>query len=1092
MKNLSIYKASAGSGKTYTLTLEYLRLLFRADIKFYNILAVTFTNKATNEMRDRILAALYGLSVQNSKYDGYVEVLQKDFPNEDIQKRATNLLDNILNNYGMLKINTIDTFFQSIIKSFTYEMNLASGYNVELDFNYILSNAVAQLINDYQTNPDNKETYKWIKKFIDSRTDDGKQWDIQSELESFATKGIDDYFLSMDNDEIEQLSDFKAFDNYSDSLKKLITQTESRVTELSEQIAATVAKHGYSPDDFSYGKTSAISSLVKLAKDESKKYELGTRISEAVLSNDFSKWIAKKDTDAAGKEACIADGVATCTIEIYNLLCGAQSADYYTAKVIAKNISSYALLVSIYQYVRNYCNEQNVFPLKFSMPFLKKMIGEDDAPFIYEKIGTSINHFMIDEFQDTSNINWQNFKPLVANALGNGEKSIIVGDVKQAIYRWRNGDWNLLANTIQKHDFPSIWKENPDFSNTNWRSDRNIICFNNWFFNACIQFVGGFMASKNYPTNDFITNLTNIYGPDAHQRVPESKASQNNGYVEVKLFDNDDADTTDTIAQYVVETIDKVAQQGYEPKDIAILIRRKGDATPIIKALCKAQIDHPEHKERYQFTSSDSVVLGSNTALQLIVATMKFLLASSLKEEQQNIARAQVYLLYNKLKNSNNPSYMPNISLQNIAGDSFFNNLPNGLRTLTENYTFKSISQITSELISILIGQRDELGDDFPFITAFEDEVFNFYSKNVANLQSFIDWWDEKGSEKSVQLSEAQNAINIVTIHKSKGLEYKIVLLPYTNWKKNYKSTELAWIKPLKEPFNNAPFNFPNSRIPISLNQDLEKTHYAEYYINEQFMECIDNLNLLYVAMTRAVNGLFICCDYKKPKNNKLGDSLVSYLIHEMATNTTSVANDEELCLQKIDDTTNALGFLKHASNTNNSFDYLPLTSNCNNTSANIGIYTSNQDYFKNLDKKQDINFGTLLHLIYENIICPSDIENAVDAAIDEGLAQPEQRDELVDNISKQIANAPATWFGNNKIMTEQPILHNDEVIRLDRIVETDDQLIVIDYKFTHEQTNSHITQVRKYMDALQQLSNGKKVCGYVWYPLKQQIVEIQ
>ncbi|MBU0763441.1 MAG: UvrD-helicase domain-containing protein, partial [Bacteroidetes bacterium] len=441
MSKLKIYRASAGSGKTYRLTYEYLRLLFRNPFSYRNILAVTFTNKATGEMKKRILKELSSLA--NGETTNMADAIAEEFKltPAEVQVKAREILNKLLHNYSRFSISTIDSFFQEVIRAFARETGLHAGYNIELDNEKVLSEAADRLLSDVR---DNEPLRKWLMRFAEEKIRDGKSWNLKYDIQKSGYEIFREEYRSFDAAIAKKLADKTYLDKYMTDLQKVINNFENSMQQFGIEGLKIMKKYGLTPEDFSYGKTGIAGYFVKLGEKSS--FEPLKRVLDGIGHPD--KWYTKSSPDTAAIVAAFEEGLDDLlvkAVEYYN----GHVRDYNTACSIISHLFILGILADLSEEIREYANEKNIFLLSDAVILLRDIIADNDAPFIYEKTGAVYKHFMIDEFQDTSRLQWKNFSPLVGQSLSEDNTSLVVGDVKQSIYRWRNSDWNLLATEVE-------------------------------------------------------------------------------------------------------------------------------------------------------------------------------------------------------------------------------------------------------------------------------------------------------------------------------------------------------------------------------------------------------------------------------------------------------------------------------------------------------------------------------------------------------------------------------------------------------------------------------------------------------------------
>ena len=1064
MNSLTICKASAGSGKTYKLTGEYLKLAFDPHISFRNILAVTFTNKATSEMKKRILNAIYLIS--KGKETGYEAELCKKFgySANELQEEAKKLLNLMLNQYSYFKISTIDSFFQQVIKSIAYELDLDSGFTLELDTQSVLETAVSRLIDDFGTNSDETE---WIMQSVGENIDKGNRWKISDDVTKFAK-------AAFDNISEKQNADNQSFQEYKKLLNKITSDFVSELRKLGAQGSEIIRKAGLNPTDFSGG-----------SRSFALKFELYANASLNNISNltdtminaasNVDKWYSKTSPLKNNIIACVNGGLMQILGDICALLTGDRFKQFCTATAALKHINKYALAYKVYELQKQICEEQNLFLLQSTMPFLKGMIDESDTPFIYEKFGYSLRHFMIDEFQDTSTLNWDNFYPLIKNSTDAGHKSLIVGDVKQAIYRWRGGDWNLLDNSIEGQFNGRVDVETLEH---NWRSCENIVKFNNWCFSSIFDMLNNEIenqtASGKYEKS-FGEIFRRTYG-QVLQKVPDKNIGTG-GYVSVESFEGKAEEYKERACQWVIDQLDELAELGYAPGDIAILVRGNKLGTLIANYLAKAQNDAPEKAGRYRFVSNESVLLGNNQAVRLLVAAVQFLISPD-----DTFAQGQLIWLYFMLSKGQKAA---SEAIQQLPPENgaelVWSLLPEDFAKLKTSYMQLDIVQLCSRLNRILLNPTNPT--DVPFLNEFEDRVQTFNERNGSNLQMFINWWNDVGYKQAIAMNEHQNAIQIISIHKSKGLEFKAVIIPFYSWSNN---SDIIWCETDEEPFNRyKPF-------PISFSAEAASTCFSKDYYKEHFMRHIDNLNILYVALTRASRDMRICTMAPPEKNNGFKDDLILPTMIAQYANSPAAEETGIMCTD--DGSRITIGkpepYVSEIGNEESFNITLPSTTLSDNK---ISIVCHSDDYYSNVDfdREKKINLGRLYHHIFEYIITADDVENAVSTVANEGFITTEEVPEYISTVNSFIARQP-DWFSTNwETLTEQSImLANGDIKRPDRILESDTEVVVIDYKFTSFHNPEYNHQVSVYADALRHLTN-KKVRGYLWYVWPNEKVEV-
>jgi len=767
-------------------------------------------------------------------------------------------------------------------------------------------------------------------------------------------------------------------------------------------------------------------------------------------------------------------------VNFYNENC----TNYYTSQSILKYIYTLGILTDIAVKLRSYCEEQGVFLISDAAKLLQLIIDENETPFIYEKTGSIFKHFMIDEFQDTSHIQWHNFRPLIGNSLAEGNSNLLVGDVKQSIYRWRNSDWKILAENVN-NDFKQFTID-PKSLNTNWRSRKIIIDYNNsvfWFGAHVLQ--QKFNEFAENPTA-FDNKIINAYS-DIFQHSPINKTNEG-GFVQHCFIPKSESDDNwkEDVKKRLPKILEDLQDNGLRLNEIAILVRKGSEGQEIADTLIKYKKTLAKDSPyRFDFISNDSLYLRNSTVVPIIIAVLNFLLH---KDDDINTTHLiwayQNIILHKNITETDIHEFLKNYPaserdkrLQKFLPASFINSI----ELLKQLPLFELIDRIITTL------NLQNIKQDIPYLQAFQDLVLNFSRSKASDIHSFIEWWNEKGYQQTLKISESQDAIRIITIHKSKGLEFKAVIIPFCNWEIDHKSqpANILWCKPDREPFNKIEL------LPVKYAKELTKTIFAANYLDEKMHAFVDNLNLLYVAFTRAEQALFTFSPDKQKLNsiNTVGDLL--QFVYSNSVNYPAKENYETIdftAFYNKEKNEFALGELQNFSSKQKEINEEITINNYQSFDIEnkLRVKLHDNSFFTGKENTafSRVNHGKLMHEIFENITTEKDIPGIIEKMVFEGKLSTHEKEKLNSKINDLFKNDQVkNWFSNDwNVKTEvEIVLNGGKTARPDRVLIGKNKVVVIDFKFGEQEEEKHHAQVKKYMQLIEEIEN-KPTEGYLWY----------
>lgn len=1054
LEHLHIIKASAGSGKTHRLTGEYLHLLFAQPNNHRHILAVTFTNKATDEMKSRIVEELHLLS--SGKSSAFLKELMRDFSLDELTVRsmAKRILETILHDYSSFSISTIDKFFQQTMRAFTREMGLAGGYNVEVDHSSLLMETVDLMLSELDK-PENKILSEWLLQFMQDSIEEGKSWKIDREVMELSEQLFNETYKSFTAEEQAAFQNKEQLSEYKKILIRIIRDYENELKKTGTRAISIMENNSLEPSDLKGGSRSQFFKFMRIA--EGGIPDLPPSFYK--FPDNLEEWYAKKTaTDIIIKiENAYNAGLNDCVkqvIEMYD-----NNMQYLTAKCILQNYYTLGILNDIKNRLRKLQQENNTLLLSDTTELLNDIISGTDSPFIYEKTGTRITNYMIDEFQDTSRMQWNNFKPLVDESLSSGNFNLIVGDVKQSIYRFRNSDWRLLEEQVEE-DFSSDYI-NKHVLDTNWRSDAKIVEFNNLFFNKAPLILQDYFNNSNSIDEDESSDqISNAY-TDVYQHLPEKK-KESGGHVKITfLKDDKENDWKAEALERLPYEIESLQDQGFSLKDIAVVVRWNKEAVLVAEKLLKYKEEHPDSRYRYDIISNEALIIGSAQSVKSAIALMNHFRNPS--DELYLMTAVYEFLRY-KYK------YSPDEAITAYREDTK-GEFPEEYRSKIAELSTMSFYDMIESFFSLFTHESDE--NENAYIQAFLDIALKFSEDKSADLNAFLDWWDEKGCNKALYSPEGQDAIRLITIHKSKGLGFGAVIMPFLNWDLDHtRNSDIIWCKPDVAPFNLL------GVVPLKYSKILSDTIFREDYLEEKMFTYIDNLNLLYVAFTRAKHRLILFTPYKE-KNDKLSN--VSHLIRETVTDNqlsqVSFTEGDTECLFEL----GSPDKLKSSDTEKEVKTYrtgkwhsIPFNDRLKLRLNSIGFFSD--------DGSRD--YGKLMHEIVSNVKTISDIPQAIEKKISEGEINESEQERLTTELTDYLSlPAASDWYsGKYNVLNEAQILHPLKGIsRPDRIMIAQDEVIIVDYKFGESEDRKYNRQVQRYIKSIEEMGYPN-VKGYVFY----------
>ncbi|WP_010519566.1 UvrD-helicase domain-containing protein [Croceivirga radicis] len=992
-----ILDASAGSGKTYQLVKIYLKKILADSTTrgFRSLLAITFTNKAVAEMKDRILNSLYtfskdlALTQENSMF---IELTQElGLTPEALQRKAKFTLKEILHNYAFFEVATIDKFTHKIVRTFAKDLKIAQNFEVVMDTDQLLDEAIAQLY--YRIGSDEQLT-KTLVSFALEKVDNQKSWNVTFDLKKIGQLLFNEnHFI-----EIEKLQNLTIsnFEEVKTSLKEKITIKENGLKSLAEELLSLFEQNELEHSDFSRGSLPKF--LTKVAAQDFN------------LSFD-TQWVQNIDSLPLYPKKCeqhkqeIIDGLQPKIAEDFKKIeAGFYQIQFYTN--VYKNILPLTVLNEIAKELQDISVKKRKLHIAEFNKLIASQIKDQPVPYIYERLGERYRHFFVDEFQDTSAMQWQNLIPLMANGLeslnekGENGSVLLVGDVKQSIYRWRGGNPEQFVQLLNGDSAPFSVPVQTNRLASNYRSHKTIVDFNNSFF----QHVSKYLNNQNFRS---------IYQSESSQEPTNDKE----GYVQISFLAAEQEEIA--YCECVLADIDQLKNKGHLYKDICVLARNNKHAVEVANFLSEHQIP---------IISNEALLLENNEEVSFVLSFFKFLL-----EPEE---RAYAFEILNYLGNKHLLGY-----------DFILANLETLYTFLLEQhqldcYLLTNFSVL--DIAEILIAAFDLAPTSHVHLTHLLDVIMDYQEKENTDLYGFINYWNSKNN-LAITVPTNLNAVSIMTIHRSKGLEFPFVLFPFATSKLNDKAkTDKLWIPDQENAIPHL------EKLLVNGNKDLLNHSVSSAAILEQEYQLaeLDNINVLYVALTRPVKGLFIYTDQKQKEG--YGAFFESYLKEQNLWSpdkqTYQYGNIPESTTVKKKEDSSIIPYLYRS-------EEPPYT------------YSISQTIFWDDDTQSSVEKGNNLHTILEDIHTQKDIEPTIKKSIDLGLignAEAKAIESLLENLVSHPKLAP--FFASDTIgYNEVELLDTSgQIVRLDRLVIVGKNAIVIDYK-TGKESLYHQKQLQKY-----------------------------
>ncbi len=1079
--SLVVYKASAGSGKTFTLAVQYIKLLITTTPQEYrHTLAVTFTNKATAEMKERILEQLYGISRSLRSSESYLDALMADCEDrhgmseeeyrQDIRRRCGMALHEILHDYSRFRVETIDSFFQSVLRNLAHELGLSARMQVDLNDKEVLNQAVDNIVDDLGRK--DGDILPWINNYIKERIESGEKWDVRDDIKQFAKCIFREDYMRRDEGLRQKLTsgeNLKAFRSEMHLLEKEITgQLEAATERITEEIRAS----GIDFDTHvSYGKsfTGFLSKVQHfretLSKPATGDYFWGDRLEK--LTGDPTAFLKKEYR----KDAALLTAAEMVCGRLRELNDQAHKAmrQQLTIRLAMKHLNPLRLLNHIDQEVTEITSEANRFILAKTPILLSRLIQGSDAPFVFEKMGTLFHNVMIDEFQDTSRLQWQNFKVLMLENQSQGGRDLLVGDIKQSIYRWRNGDWRILARIGEE-----MSAHKPEIRNldTNFRSEYHIIHFNNEFFPRAADYLNAYAGEAGI--------VSEIYG-DVRQ---ECSKKDRKGWVRTAVYQQDAKEWEEEMLSDLCRHVSQLHDQGIPYEEMCILQRDRNHVDTLIAYF-------HDHLPGVELVSDEAFNLESSRSLNVIINALKYLACDREKDA------VSIRLLMQ--------SYIKDI-LKQDAGKADFaladpsDVLPREFLSRTGELSDYPLYELCEEIYSILGISRIE-GED-SYLLSFYDELSAYLQNAPGDITSFLEFWEGEMRLKSIPACKV-NGICILTIHKSKGLQYHTVLMPYCNFSfERFKAGDLLWCEPTAEPFSRMDV------LPIQPGKQMQNSLFAPYMQEEALQKNIEELNALYVAFTRAEKNLLVWTRDEKgmTAGNVIAGSLplIGGLETEEADDVTVYSLGSPVFEQKRKASTQdnrLLPAMEPASirmcSHRRRHDFKQSTEGM--LFMEELDETVEHDLLKTADGLTYAQQGSLLHEIFSKIEHADQVDEVVREYADKGvLTNGEQTKRITGLIRRALGQRQAkNWFNGSytvqnecEIASVNAVTHKAEVLRPDRVMMNDEEIIVVDFKFGKPHPEEYHNQVSGYMKLLGEMYPTHKVSGYLWYVYRNVIEE--
>ena len=1036
MSKLKIYKASAGSGKTYTLALEYIKelLLSSSNENYRHILAVTFTKDATGEMKDRILAELYGLAFSTQDSDIFLDSLQtklveagKPLKEEEIRSKSKQVLLRILHDYSRLNITTIDSFFQRVLRNLARELGKGSRFNLEMNTGKVLSEAVRAVI---EKASENKQILNWLTTYIETKLDEGKNWRIEEEIYLFSQCIYNEFFQEHEQILRKQLEENpQLFEELNKQQHQIQSKCKAFFKDSFDKVTGMLNENQLELSDFGSSKA-AINLFNKLEKGD---YDptIGSVIQKCML--DSNAWGAAK-SPRKNEIIALAESkfipLMEQTFETLTL--------FKTSRMITRNLHQLGLIWDITNEISEQNTANNRFMLSDTALFLNRIIDNSDAPFIYEKLGAEIRHVMIDEFQDTSRLQWSNFKVLLSNILANNDFSLIVGDVKQSIYRWRNGDWRILNN------IGAELNAKPETLGSNFRSEKQIIDFNNHFFTHAAHLLNQLYREKfgDISQSPFLST----YNPEDVEQKTNKKTDK--GFVSIDFVPgkNEEEDYKDLMKKAVLEKLQQLSEAGIPANKICMLTRNNKEVVVLAEYLSSLKEEHPLLAEKHylDLISNEAFQLNSSLAIKIIIEALRCIV-----EPDNPVCKAQL---------------------------DYFR--PSSSQLLFPALQTMPLFELVGYLYRLL--ELNQISGQSAYLFTFYDAISSYLNEKSSDINNFLSYWNDELNRKSVASGTGINGIRAMTIHKSKGLQFHTVIVPFCDWELNPRAGTTIWCG-AKEGL------YDLELLPVSYNKGMDKTIFSGEYEEETTQTWMDNLNVLYVAFTRAENNLIILAK----DNEKLEEiskiitvsDLLQFNITELNNTLTRQTFDTTSKNEPTSSPETKVNLLKQ---TPRSYPVSFVSEDFKQGQSIFKQSNQSKEFIDPSRKNEYITYGNVMHKLFEQINTWEEISTAIENHISEGFIHPNEKQFYQDKIQSAILESDVKdWFSDKYTnYRESTILmeENGELKqkRPDKVLVSNDSTIVIDFKFGQAHA-AHKKQVRQYMELLKEM-NYPHVEGYLWY----------